>query len=133
MLDFHGLFPSYIALFLGGVYMEIESLRLDLNLKRKQKKTTRAAPTFSSEKKEKKKRNPEKKVFIREEGKKKKKTRDSRAATWVRRATNWVARRDLGLELISISSSSSSLSFFFFLSFCVFFRCFRILGYILAH
>ena len=38
MLDFHGLFPSYVTLFPGGVYMEIESLRLDLNLKRKQKK-----------------------------------------------------------------------------------------------
>ena len=36
-------------------------------------------------------------------------------------------------SLISSSSSSSSLSFFFFLSFCVFFRCFCILGYILAH
>ena len=38
MLDFHGLFASYVALFPGGVYMEIESLRLDLHLKRKQKK-----------------------------------------------------------------------------------------------
>ena len=28
-LDFHGLFASYVALFPGGVYMEIESLRFD--------------------------------------------------------------------------------------------------------
>ena len=59
MLDFHGLFAFYVALFPGGVYMEIEFLRLDLHLKRKQKKTIRAAPTCSSEKKEKKKKNPE--------------------------------------------------------------------------
>ena len=127
MLDFYGLHVSYVALFSGGVYMEIESLRLDFHLKRKQKKTTRAAPTFSSEKKEKKKK-------PREEGKKtqrrrcskkeRKKKKKTRCATWVRRAANWVAARPrlvspawiwrgLGLELISISSSSSSLSFFF--------------------
>ena len=119
MLDFHGLFPSYVALFPGGVYMKIESLRLDLHLKRKQKKQQGQHQRFHQRRKKekKKKKNPEKKVFIREEGKKKKKkTRDSRAATWVRRATNWVARRDLGLELISISSSSFLSFFFFFLS-----------------
>ena len=86
MLDFYGLFASYVAFFSCGVYMEIESLRLDLHLKRKQKKTTRAAPTCSSEKKEKKK---------------KKKTRDSRAATWVAVRPGFSAqrtglRRDLG-------------------------------------
>ena len=29
MLDFYGLFASYVAFFPGGLYMEIESLRLD--------------------------------------------------------------------------------------------------------
>ena len=141
MLDFYGLHVSYVALFSGGVYMEIESLRLDFHLKRKQKKTTRAAPTFSSEKKEKKKKkNPGKKEKKpREEGvrrrkEKKKKKPDarpgfaaqrpgSRVATWSQVAARpqpvspaWIWR-GLGLELISISSSSSSssssLSFFF--------------------
>ena len=75
MLDFHGLFPSYVALFPGGVYMKIESLRLDLHLKRKQKKQQGQHQRFHQRRKKekKKKKNPEKKVFIREEGKKKKK------------------------------------------------------------
>ena len=77
MLDFHGLFPSYVALFPGGVYMKIEYLRLDLHLKRKQKKPQGQHQRVHQRRKKKKK--------PREEGKKKKKkkTRDSRAATWV--------------------------------------------------
>ena len=77
MLDFHGLFASYVALFPGGVDMEIESLRLDLHLKRKQKKPHGSTNVFiGEERKKKKKKNPGKKVF--EEGKKKKKKPDAR-------------------------------------------------------
>ena len=115
--------------------MEIESLRLDLHLKRKQKKTTRAAPTFSSEKKEKKKKKKKtqgrrcskkerKKKKPREEGvrrrkekkKKKNQMRDlgsprselGRGATWVT-----VLRRDLGrgraTQVVSRSRRDRSL------------------------
>ena len=60
MLDFHGLFPSYMALFPGGVYMEIESLRLDLHLKRKQKKPQgQHQRVHQRRKKKKKKKKPE--------------------------------------------------------------------------
>ena len=127
MLDFYGLFPSYVALFPGGVYMEIEYLRLDLHLKTKQKKPQGQHQRFHQRRKKKKqKKTPEKKVFIREEGKKKKKKnhRQSRSDLGSpRRELGRGARprpvspawiwRGLGLELISISSSSSSLSFFF--------------------
>ena len=62
---------SDVALFPLGIYMEIEFLRLDLHLKRKQKKPQRqqekkTTTTCSSKKKEKKKI-PEKNVFIKEE------------------------------------------------------------------
>ena len=69
MLDFYGLHVSYVALFSGGVYMKIESLRLDFHLKRKQKKTTRAD------------------VFIGEEIKKKKKPREEGKKTQRRRCS----------------------------------------------
>ena len=91
MLDFHGLFASYVALFSGGVYMEIESLRLDLHLKRKQKKPQGQ----HRRRKKKKKKNPEKKVF-EEDRKEKKKTqmRDlGSPRSDLGRATTWVARR----------------------------------------
>ena len=76
MLDFYGLHVSYVTLFPGGVYMEIEYLRLDFHLKRKPKKTTRAAPTCSSEKKERKKKPREEGVRRRKEKKKKNQMRD---------------------------------------------------------
>ena len=102
MLDFHGLFPSYVALFPGGVYMEIESLRLDLHLKRKQKKPQGQHRRRNKKKKklrEKgKKKNPEKKVF-EEERKEKKKNPDARPGFAAQRTgsrRDLVARCDLG-------------------------------------
>ena len=56
MLDFYGLFASYVALFPGGVYMEIESLRLDFHLKRKQKKPQGQHQRVHQKKKKKKKK-----------------------------------------------------------------------------
>ena len=61
MLDFNGLFPSYVALFPGGVYMKIESLRLDFKPKNKISMTqsvTQNAETAeeNTERKEKKKK-----------------------------------------------------------------------------
>ena len=65
MLDFHELFASYVALFPGGVYIEIESLRLDLHLKRKQKKNHKGS----------RKRKPQQCVQQRRKKKKKKKNK----------------------------------------------------------
>ena len=136
--------------------MEIESLRLDFHLKRKQKKSQGQQENHSN-------------AFVREERKKKKKTRrmcssekkekkkkkknPDRSATWVARrpgsrgdlgpTATWVAVRpgshgDLvahglgrrpGSVCVAIPSSSSSSLSFFFLSFCLFFRCFCILGW----
>ena len=87
MLDFHGLFVSYVALFPGGVYMEIESLRLDLHLKRKQKKPQGQHQRFHRRRKKKKK--TQRRRCSKKERKKKKKTR---CATWSNQK-NWVAPR----------------------------------------
>ena len=80
MLDFHGLFPSYVALFPGGVYMEIESLRLDLHLKRKQKKPQGQHQRFHRRRKKKKKKKPREDGVRRRKEKKKPDARPGFAA-----------------------------------------------------
>ena len=104
-----------MALFPHGMYIEIESLRLDLHLKKKQKKTTTTTATTI----------PENMCSL--EGKKKKKG----VAVRERRSCGGLglARLDLAwldrIACISISSSSSSLSlslFFFFPSAFLHFR-----------
>ena len=121
-LDFYELFTSDVALFPCGIYMEIESLRLDLQLKWNTNKSTATTA--------KENHTNRKCVFIREEEKKRKKPRNrGRAMTWVACNLSWVAlwpgsRDDLGLHglvLLAawVSISSSSLLFFSFLSFFV--------------
>ena len=87
MLDFHGLFPSYVALFPGGVYMEIESLRLDLHLKRKQKK-----PQGQHRRRKKKKKKKPREEGVRR--RKEKKKPDARPGFAAQRTGS---RRDRGL------------------------------------
>ena len=130
------LFASDVALFLRGIYMKIEFLRLDLHLKRKQKKKPQGQHQRVHQRRKKKKKNPETVAQRPRSRCDLGSPRDlGRGATWIYRArpmsSAWIWHGLGRLELISISSSSSSLSFFF-LSFCVFFRCFCILGYILA-
>ena len=140
-----------MALFLRGIYMKIEFLRLDLHLKRKQKKNHKGSTNVFIREERKKKTQRRRCLSEKKEKKKNPETvaqrpgsrcdlgspRDlGRGATWIYRArpmsSAWIWHGLGRLELISISSSSSSLSFFF-LSFCVFFRCFCILGCILVH
>ena len=138
MLDFHGLFSS--VLLLRGTFLRWRLhgnrvLETRFTFKKKKKKKPQGQHQRVHQRRKKKKKKP------REERKKKK------PETVAQRPGS---RCDLGspgdldlsratcvaglgrLELISISSSSSSLSFFF-LSFCVFFHCFCILGCILVH
>ena len=90
MLDFHGLFLSYVALFPGGVYTEIKSLRLDLHLKRKQKKPQGQHQRFHRRRKKKKKTQRRRCSKKTEKKKKKTQMRDlgsprselGRGATW---------------------------------------------------
>ena len=101
MLDFHGLFPSYVALFLGGVYMEIKSLRLDLHLKTKQKNHKGSTNVFIGEERKKKKKPREEGVRRRKEKKKKKKPdarpgQTRRTGSRSRDPGGRGARRDLG-------------------------------------
>ena len=111
-LDFHRLFTSDVTLFSHGIYLEIESLRLDLHLKIKQRK-----PQQQQQKQQQKKpQRQQQYVFIREGKKKKLETE-----TGVVVKENWVARCDLGRARLGLTwldrracvsiSSSSSLSF----------------------
>ena len=104
MLDFHGLFPSYIALFLGGVYMEIESLRLDLNLKRKQKKPQGQHQRVHQRRKKKKKK-PE--TVAQQPGSQcnlgSPRNELGRGATWVRRDRGLCRRPGSGAAWVGLS------------------------------
>ena len=75
--DFYGLFTFDVALFPRGIYMEIESLRLDLHLKIKQTKPQRQQQKQQQKKPQRQQQYVfirEEYVFIREERKEKKKT-----------------------------------------------------------
>ena len=102
--------------------MKIKFLRLDLHLKRKQKKNHKGSTNVFIREERKKKKPREEGVHQRRKKKKKKTYKQSRSdlgrgATWIYRARPvspaWIWRGLGRLELISISSSSSSLSFFF--------------------